>query len=117
MTDFVTAYVKELNVRPSLFFSVSLSAASLHPEEVEKAQQIATAFPAACGWTPQSVVSLGGRLAYSQYNFIVRLLLKRIARKEGAPTDTSRDYEFTDWVRVEEVAHEFVQRAKARVAA
>jgi menaquinone-dependent protoporphyrinogen oxidase len=23
--------------------------------------------------------------------------MKRIARKAGAPTDTSRDYEFTNW--------------------
>jgi len=32
-------------------------------------------------------------------------------------TDTSRDYEFTDWARVEALAHEFAERAKARVAA
>jgi len=115
--EFVTAHAGELNARPSMFFSVSLAAASQHREEVEKAQEIAAAFPAACGWTPQSVVSLAGRLAYSQYNFIVRLLMKRIARKEGAPTDTSRDYEFTDWARVESLAREFAARAKARTAA
>lgn len=115
--DFVAAHVAQLNERPSLFFSVSLAAGSHNRDEVQKAQEIADAFPAACGWTPQSVVSLAGRLAYSQYNFIVRLLMKRIARKEGAPTDTSRDYEFTDWARVEALAHEFAERAKARVAA
>ena len=63
------------------------------------------------------MISLAGRLAYSKYNFIVRLLMKRIARKEGGPTDTSRDYEFTDWSRVESLAHEFATQVRARVAA
>jgi len=117
VTDFVAANVDQLNRRPSLFFSVSLAAASQNPEEVQKVQEIANAFPGAHGWKPQSVISLAGRLAYSQYNFIVRLLIKRIARKEGAPTDTSRDYEFTDWRKVETLAHEFAAKAKVRAAA
>jgi menaquinone-dependent protoporphyrinogen IX oxidase len=43
--------------------------------------------------------------------------MKRIARKEGAPTDTSRDYEFTDWTRVDALAHDFGAMAKMRAAA
>ena len=27
--------------------------------------------------------------------------MKRIARKAGAPTDTSRDFEFTDWAALD----------------
>jgi len=115
--EFVAAHATALNDRPSLFFSVSLAAASQHREEAAKAQEIANAFPAEHGWKPQAVISLAGRLAYSQYNFIIRLLMKRIARKEGAPTDTSRDYEFTNWSRVEALAHEFGAKAKARAAA
>ena len=49
------------------------------------------------GWRPAHVLPVAGALAYSQYNFIIRFVMKRIARKAGAPTDTSRDYEFTDW--------------------
>src|SRR5436190_5351905 len=96
VATFVSVHVTQLNRLQSLFFSVSMAAASQHPEEVLKAQEIATAFPAAHGWKPQRVISLAGRLAYTQYNFVVRPLMKRIARKEGGPTDTSRDHEFTD---------------------
>lgn len=113
---FVAANAVRLNEWPSMFFSVSLSAGSRHREEVEKAQQIANAFPAAHGWKPQAVISLAGRLAYSQYNFIVRLVMKRIARKEGAPTDTGRDYEFTDWAQVDALALGFAARAKGVAA-
>ena len=114
---FASSHAARLNARPSLFFSVSLAAASQHRDEVREAQALADAFPAKHGWRPKAVASLAGRLAYSQYGFIIRLVMKRIARKEGAPTDTSRDYELTNWTRVEELAHEFAHTLKVRVAA
>jgi len=114
---FVSTHASRLNRVPSLFFSVSLAAASTNPGEPRKAQEIANAFPAVHGWRPQAVISLAGRLAYSQYNFLIRFVMKRIARKEGAPTDTSRDYEFTNWVRVEQLAKDFAQPFKQSAAA
>jgi len=117
VSRFVMVNVTELNRCRSMFFSVSLAAASQHREEVQKAEAIAQSFPVAHGWKPQWVISLAGRLAYSQYNFVVRQLMKRIARKEGAPTDTSRDYEYTDWKQVEALAQEFAALATAQSAA
>jgi menaquinone-dependent protoporphyrinogen oxidase len=32
--------------------------------------------------------------------------MKRISKKRGLPTDTSRDYEFTDWAAVDRFAGE-----------
>ena len=49
------------------------------------------------GWRPEHALSVAGALAYSKYSLLVRFLMKQIARRAGAPTDTSRDYEFTDW--------------------
>ena len=48
-----------------------------------------------------AILPVAGALAYSQYNFLVKLVMKGIARRAGAPTDTSRDYEFTDWPAVD----------------
>jgi len=42
-------------------------------------------------------------------NFIVRAIMKRIARKAGAPTDTSRNYEFTNWTAVDRLAGELAR--------
>jgi menaquinone-dependent protoporphyrinogen oxidase len=50
------------------------------------------------------IVCFAGRLAYTKYGFLKRFLMKRIARKEGASTDTSRDHEFTKWSDVEQFA-------------
>ena len=93
---FVKAHAVDLTRVPSAFFSVSLSAASKNVNEVEAAKKLAKAFPAACGWMPARIVSVAGRLAYSEYGFFIRWVIKRIAKKEGAPTDTSRDYELTN---------------------
>ena len=112
---FVDANRAGLNARPSFFFSVSLSAASAVAQHRAAAQALADAFPPAHGWTPIRVVSVAGRLAYSKYGFFKRMVLKRIAKAEGAPTDTSRDYEFTDWLAVESLAREFAAHVRAGI--
>jgi menaquinone-dependent protoporphyrinogen oxidase len=45
-----------------------------------------------------------GRLAYTQYGFVKRQLMKWIARKEGGATDASHDWEYTDWDAVDRFA-------------
>jgi menaquinone-dependent protoporphyrinogen oxidase len=110
---FATAFAPRLNAVPSLFFSVSLSAASINAAEVNAAQRIADGFPPACGWRPNAVISLAGRLAYSQYGLLKRMVIRHIAKREGAPTDTSRDYEFTSWERVDALAKDMAGRARS----
>jgi menaquinone-dependent protoporphyrinogen oxidase len=39
--------------------------------------------------------------------------MKRIVSKAGGDTDTSRDYEYTDWTDVGEFAREFGRRVAA----
>jgi len=101
---FVRDHVGDLNAHPSVFLSVSLSAASPTAAERDEAARIAANLPARAGWRPRQVASIGGRLAYTQYGLLTRLILKRIARRHGAPTETSRDYEFTDWGEVARLA-------------
>jgi menaquinone-dependent protoporphyrinogen oxidase len=108
--QFVKAHLRELNDRPSAFFSVSLAAASKHPKEVDAARGIAADFVLQTGWHPDTAICLAGRLAYTQYGFFKRQVMKRIARKEGGPTDTSRDHEYTDWAAVDRFANEFATR-------
>jgi menaquinone-dependent protoporphyrinogen oxidase len=113
---FVRSHAARLTSVPSAFFSVSLSAASMNAKEVEAAKNLATAFPPACGWTPVRIDSVAGRLAYLEYGFFIRWVMKRIARKEGAPTDTSRDYELTNWEEVDRLARDMARRIHARAA-
>jgi menaquinone-dependent protoporphyrinogen oxidase len=61
-------------------------------------------------------VCLAGSLAYTQYSFFTRFIMKRIARRQGAPTDTSRDYEFTNWDDVARLAENVARRIAAERA-
>jgi menaquinone-dependent protoporphyrinogen oxidase len=37
--------------------------------------------------------------------------MKRISRKAGGPVDTSRDYEFTDWNRIDQLVDDLLAMA------
>jgi menaquinone-dependent protoporphyrinogen oxidase len=105
---FASAHAADLNACPSTFFSVSLSAASTHAKELQAARNIAEAFATKTRWHPRRIACIPGRLAYTQYGFFKRLLMKMIAKREHASTDTSRDHEYTDWGAVEQLAREMV---------
>jgi menaquinone-dependent protoporphyrinogen oxidase len=115
----------QLSMVPSLFFSVCLAAASRNTNEVEAAQKIAEGFGGKTGWQATRVVAVAGRLAYTQYNWLIRRIMRRIAIKEGASADMTRDHEYTDWELVarlgDELAYEIRRRgftvAPAAVAA
>jgi menaquinone-dependent protoporphyrinogen oxidase len=95
--EFARRHRDRLNLYPSAFFSVSLSAASSKPEEVATAARLARELPAKAEWQPTAVECFGGRLAYTQYGWFTRWFMRRIAQKEGGPVDTRRDHELTDW--------------------
>lgn len=110
MSDFVKRHVKELDHLPNAFLSVSLSEVGVEdtkapPSKREASavdvQKMIDAFLRETGWRPKQVQPVAGALMYSKYNFFIRYIMKRIARKNGADTDTSRDYEYTNWAAVD----------------
>jgi menaquinone-dependent protoporphyrinogen oxidase len=110
---FVAREARHLNARPAAFFSVSLSAASRNQAEVDAAHGLAAAFTRDASWTPRRIACFAGKLAYTQYSFFIRLVMRRIARKEGGPTDTSRDHDLTDWAAVRAFAKSVAADARA----
>lgn len=110
---FVDAHAPDLNVRPSVFFSVSLAIASESASERNEAVRLAREFTEAAEWHADEIVCLAGRLAYTQYGWVTRFIMKRIARRHGEPADTSRDYEFTNWDDVAGLANSVVHRIVA----
>ncbi len=107
---FVWRHVQELNGRPSAFVSVSLSAASQRFADREAVRTIAQQFVDQAGWRPSEVLCVAGRLAYTRYNWLVKLIMRRIAKSEGGSTDTSRDHEYTNWSDVEALAERMARR-------
>jgi menaquinone-dependent protoporphyrinogen oxidase len=113
---FITRQAQHLNVRPTALFSVSLSIASKNPTEADAARAIAASFARTAGWQPIRIACIAGRLAYTQYNFLTRWMMRRIARKEGGPTDTSRDHVLTDWTMVRAFARDVADDVRERLA-
>jgi menaquinone-dependent protoporphyrinogen oxidase len=105
-------HAAELSAIPSVFVSVSLSAASKNEHERDAARKLADGFTTTAGWRPWQVACVAGRLAYTQYGFLIRWFMQRIAKKEGGPTDTSRDHELTDWSAVERLARDLADRVR-----
>ena len=103
--DFARRYAAQLERMPTAFFSVSLTEAYPEPAERARLDSYFTGFFERTGWHPQTVASFAGALAYSRYGFLKRLVMQSIARRVGAPTDPSRDIEYTDWNAVTRFAH------------
>jgi menaquinone-dependent protoporphyrinogen oxidase len=108
--DFVAQHVRDLNRIPSAFFAVSGAAGSANVGERQEAQRRMDALFAKTGWHPALRISVAGAIAYTKYNLILRWMMRRISRKEGRSTDTSRDHEYTNWVQVEQFADRFADR-------
>jgi len=92
--------------RPSAFFSVCMSAAGPNAKPATALGYI-DGFITRTGWQPGRIASFAGALPWSKYNPFIRLMMRIIVRMAGGDTDTSRDYEYTDWAAVERFAAEF----------
>ena len=95
-----------LSSRPSAFFSVSLSADGPGANRPAAARYMRK-FLRAIGWQPALSAAFGGALRYSLYRGWKRFLVRLFVRVAGGDTDTSRDYEYTDWRAVAQFAHAF----------
>jgi menaquinone-dependent protoporphyrinogen oxidase len=82
---------------PSTFLSVGLAVASRTHDGRAQTLEVVEDFVKKSGWRPRRIELVAGALPYSKYNFLVRFVMRRISEKEGGDTDTSRDYEYTDW--------------------
>lgn len=54
-------------------------------------------------WRPTVTSVVRGGVAYTRYHPLLRWVMRRINRKVGGPTDTSRDHDLTDWAQVDRI--------------
>ena len=116
MIQFVKDHRTELSRIPTAFISVTLSEAgaqrtdatpSEHAQFVADVDKMMNKFFEETEWRPEYAKPVAGALLYSKYNFLLRFIMKRIAKKAGASTDTSQDYDFTDWADLDHFIDEF----------
>lgn len=108
----VRDYHRALETRPGAFFSVSLSAGGpgARPDTARRYLEI---FLRQTRWNPELSATFAGALQFSKYGPLKRLLMVAILRLAGGDTDTSRDYEYTDWQDVDRFCEGFALRLDA----
>ncbi|MFW6436847.1 MAG: flavodoxin domain-containing protein [Halococcoides sp.] len=99
--SFVADHLDALQAVPSAFVSVSLAAAESDPESQATAAEYLETFLEATGWSPDRTTSVAGSLRYPEYRLPKRLMMRFKLGREGKPTDTSREYEATDWAALD----------------
>lgn len=126
MVRFVKEHRDQLERLPSAFLSVCLSQADAlrgnnTPERrAEATRQVAAQmddFFDQTAWHPDRAEAVAGALLYSEYNLLLRWVMKRIAGQMGASTDTSHDHVYTDWQALDRFVGDFVGAAGAPTAA
>jgi menaquinone-dependent protoporphyrinogen oxidase len=99
-----------LNMMPSALFSVCLAAAEDSDESRAATRQYLEDLEERTGWTPTWRTTFAGALQYREYDFMTRLIMRVLMAHGHHPSDTRRDYDFTDWEAVERFARGCVNR-------
>jgi menaquinone-dependent protoporphyrinogen oxidase len=106
----VHAHAQALNARPSAFIQVCLGVLQRDAAVQAEVQAIRLRFLGEAHWRPLETRVIAGGLPYTQYNWITRWVMRRIAARAGGGTDTSRDYDYTDWTALRAFTVEFAAR-------
>lgn len=109
LRDLLRRHRQVLDTRPSAFFSVSLSGGGPGARPAA-ARRYVDKFLRQVGWQPPQTATFGGALQFSKYGRLKRWMMVAIVGLAGGDTDTSRDYEYTDWAAVEGFSEAFAQR-------
>jgi menaquinone-dependent protoporphyrinogen oxidase len=92
---FVAACHAILNTKPTMFLSVSLSAA--FDEGRREAQDCIARFIEQTGWTPSVSLPVAGALRNEGYDYFQQQILEYVVLKNRIVDHPERDHEFTDW--------------------
>jgi|KBSMisStaDraftv2_1062788.scaffolds.fasta_scaffold862302_1 menaquinone-dependent protoporphyrinogen oxidase len=126
MIQFVKDHRSELNLMTTAFLSVTLSEAGAemrdkslveHARFVQDVDTMLSKFFNETNWHPTLVKPVAGALLYTQYNFLLRLIMRRIARKAGAATDVLHDYVYTDWVGLDKFINDLAAEIRGTAVA
>jgi menaquinone-dependent protoporphyrinogen oxidase len=99
--DWIRDHRRELEHVPSAFFQVSLSSADASEKSQDEARGYLGEMTRLTGWAPPRVGLFAGALLYTQYAWWKRFVMRKIQESGGGETDTSRDFEYTDWAEVD----------------
>ena len=115
--SFVRTHLQALNSLPTAFISVNGSSPESNPEWRAAARNYVARFLGQTSWSPRWTATFSGALRYPRYGRVTRWVMKKISARWGGPTDTTAEYEFTDWAAVDRFAAELSEALAQEAAA
>jgi menaquinone-dependent protoporphyrinogen oxidase len=114
VANWVRTHAQMLNLLPTAFLSVCLAVLEQGTKPRQEVLRIMRRFLERCGWRPTITKMVAGALPYTRYGWLKRLMMKRLVAKAGGDTDTTRDYEYTDWNDLRTFSRDFAELAVQR---
>lgn len=115
VANWVRAHARTLNLLPTAFLSVCLGVLAKNPKPRQEVSRIMERFLDRCGWRPTIAKMVAGALPYTRYGWLKRQMMKRNVAKAGGDTDTTRDYEYTEWNDLRAFSSDFAELAAQRL--
>ncbi len=103
--EFINLNKNILNQKQSVFFSVNVVARK-QDKNTPQTNPYIKKFLKLSKWIPKKIKVFAGKVDYPNYNFFDKYIIKFIMFITNGPTDSSRSYEFTDWLKVDDFAKE-----------
>jgi menaquinone-dependent protoporphyrinogen oxidase len=110
VTQFVKAHLDALQSKPTLFLSVSLSAA--FDDSRDEAQSYVDAFLSDTGWNPTQTHLVAGALLHSQYDYFEEQIVEHVVLKGREIAWSEGDQELTDWGDLDQTVEAFLQSVR-----
>lgn len=113
--DFVREHRDAITARPNGFFQVSMASAVTSEWGQEGVQMFVDQLTDETGWEPDVIGRFAGAIKYPRYGRFLRLGFLAYSAISTGDTDTSREYEYTDWDEVERFALEFGEHVESEL--
>lgn len=107
LSQFIGANLAALAGLPTLFLSVSLTAAGDDPQDWAGLESCVESFTTDTGWTPGRIEHVAGAFRFTEYDFFRYWAMRWIAAQKDETVDPHKDKEYTDWDKLSAVLREW----------
>lgn len=104
---FALSNLAQLKAKPTLFLSVSLSAA--FDDGRADAQSYVDEFFTYTGWQASQALLVAGALRYDEYDYFMEQIVEHVILKGREVNGPAGDHEFTDWDALSRSVEAFAQ--------
>lgn len=106
--NFIEQNTLLLNSKITAFFSVNAVARKIDKSDIDNNPYIKK-FLLLTSWRPTYLEVFAGRIVYSRYNFLDKIMILLIMWLTNGPTNTSMVHEFTDWSKVRNFSNKLIK--------